>query len=127
MPSMLTKEGLPSVLAMNRHVAVLDQVCLQCEPDSSDYIRVRVHYVCVVRDLLLKISRYQKSMVTMVTVDKLMKMFLQCHPYEYEYSTVFGLDFTVDRSTVTSMRTLLRSLPTTPFAPRSTLEDWSGI
>ena len=44
-----------------------------------------------------------------------------------EHSTVFGLDFTVDRSTMPSMRTLLRSLPTTPFAPRNTLEDWSGI
>ena len=32
------------VFDQERHVDVLDLVCVQCEPDSADYIRVRPMY-----------------------------------------------------------------------------------
>ena len=42
LPTLLTPEQLPDVLERGHHLHVLDLVCVQCEPDSSDYIRVRM-------------------------------------------------------------------------------------
>ena len=35
------------VFEQNRHEDALDLVCVQCEPDSPDYIRVRTWSACV--------------------------------------------------------------------------------
>ncbi|XP_032239658.1 28S ribosomal protein S22, mitochondrial [Nematostella vectensis] len=43
MPEMLTESGLQVPLSQNRHEDVLDLVCVQCEPDSPDFIRVHQH------------------------------------------------------------------------------------
>ncbi|CAI8045768.1 28S ribosomal protein S22, mitochondrial [Geodia barretti] len=40
LPHMLTEEGLVPVLEGGRYRDILDMACLQCEPDSEDYIRV---------------------------------------------------------------------------------------
>ena len=40
LPHMLTDEGLVLLLEAGRYLEVLDVACLQCEPDSADYIRV---------------------------------------------------------------------------------------
>ena len=40
---MLTEEGLLPVLEAGRYHDILDMACLQCEPDSADYIRVSIH------------------------------------------------------------------------------------
>lgn len=40
LPKMLLPHQLPEVLALGHHVLVLDVVCVQCAPDSKDYIRV---------------------------------------------------------------------------------------
>ena len=40
LPTVLTEEGLETALKSQFHVNVLDRICLQCEPDSEDYIRV---------------------------------------------------------------------------------------
>lgn len=40
LPKMLQPEQLPEVLSLGHHLTVLDCVCVQCAPDSADYIRV---------------------------------------------------------------------------------------
>ena len=40
LPHMLTEEGLVPVLEAGRYRDILGMACLQCEPDSQDYIRV---------------------------------------------------------------------------------------
>jgi small subunit ribosomal protein S22 len=40
LPKLLTEEELPAVLARGYHLHVLDLVCVQCSPNSPDYIRV---------------------------------------------------------------------------------------
>ena len=40
LPHMLSNEGLVPLLEAGRYREVLDVACLQCEPDSADYIRV---------------------------------------------------------------------------------------
>lgn len=42
LPHMLTNEGLIPVLEAERYRDILDMACLQCEPDSADYIRVSI-------------------------------------------------------------------------------------
>lgn len=42
LPHMLTEEGLIPMLEEGRYRDILERVCLQCEPDSSDHIRVSV-------------------------------------------------------------------------------------
>ena len=39
-PRMLHPKQLPEVLGLGHHLTVLDCVCVQCAPDSADYIRV---------------------------------------------------------------------------------------
>ena len=46
LPHMLTEEGLIPVLEAGWYKDVLDMACLQCEPDSADYIRVSVKNDC---------------------------------------------------------------------------------
>ena len=41
LPQMLQPHQLPEVLSKGHHLTVLDCVCIQCAPDSKDYIRVR--------------------------------------------------------------------------------------
>ena len=41
LPHVLSAEGLLPVLEAGHYRDILDMACLQCEPDSSDYIRVR--------------------------------------------------------------------------------------
>ena len=45
LPHMLTEEGLLPVLEAGRYRDILDMVCLQCEPDSADYIRVSMQTI----------------------------------------------------------------------------------
>lgn len=46
LPKALSEEILPSILENFLHVAVLDLVCVQCDPQSHDYHRVSAfHYV----------------------------------------------------------------------------------
>ncbi len=40
LPTLLTEEQLPNVLKRGLHLHVLDLVCVQCLPDSKDFIRV---------------------------------------------------------------------------------------
>ena len=47
LPMMLQPEQLPEVLSLGHHLTVLDCVCVQCAPDSAEYIRVWV-IVCQV-------------------------------------------------------------------------------
>lgn len=41
---MLTEEGLVPVLEAGWYRDILEMTCLQCEPDSADYIRVSSWY-----------------------------------------------------------------------------------
>lgn len=45
LPKALSDEVLPSILENLLHVNVLDLVCVQCDPQSSDYHRVSPAYV----------------------------------------------------------------------------------
>ena len=47
LPPMLSTEHLPSALRQDLHLDALELACTQCEPDSSDYIRVRGRGWCV--------------------------------------------------------------------------------
>lgn len=67
LPKALSDEVLPSILENLLHVNVLDLVCVQCDPQSSDYHRV---HKCVYEDVeirkcydLLRSTRYFASMV----------------------------------------------------------------
>ena len=40
LPAMLTAQGLIPMLKAEQYQEVLDMACVQCEPDSADYIRV---------------------------------------------------------------------------------------
>lgn len=40
LPMMLKPKQLPEVLSLGHHLTVLDCVCVQCAPDSAEYIRV---------------------------------------------------------------------------------------
>lgn len=41
LPTLLTKEELPNALKRVHVLHILDLVCVQCPPDSPDYIRVQ--------------------------------------------------------------------------------------
>lgn len=53
LPHMLTDEGLIPVLDAGRYKDILDRVCLQCDPDSADYIRVSRQHFFTTRVLAL--------------------------------------------------------------------------
>ena len=46
LPHMLTEEGLGPAMNAGRYRDILDVTCLQCQPDSQDYLRVS-SYSCV--------------------------------------------------------------------------------
>jgi small subunit ribosomal protein S22 len=54
LPHMLTDEGLIPVLEAEQYRNILEVACLQCEPDSTDYIRVH----CTVYDRIEKEGAY---------------------------------------------------------------------
>ena len=49
---MLTDEGLIPVLEAGRYRDILEMACLQCEPDSADYIRVSSSTIIMQRALV---------------------------------------------------------------------------
>lgn len=61
LPKMLHPHQLPEVLGLGHHLTVLDCVCVQCAPDSKEYIRVRtIHslsYCIVLTSLFLKVHK----------------------------------------------------------------------
>ena len=55
LPKMFHPQQLPKVLSLGHHLNVLDRVCVQCAPDSKEYIRVSLlaQYLLRLVDMLL--------------------------------------------------------------------------